>query len=66
MQHHPTTTLQSSGEGPKAKTRTSINPQQLEILIQAYNLEQRPSKQTREELMAKTGLGMKVGWREED
>lgn len=62
MQHHATTTptMQPSGDGRRSKTRTSINPQQLEVLMQIYNQEQRPSKQTREELMAKTGLEMKV------
>ena len=45
----------------RSKTRTSINPQQLEVLMQTYSHEQRPSKVTREELMAKTGLDMKVG-----
>ena len=46
--------------GKRTKPRTSITPQQLEILKQAYLREQRPTKQTREELMAKTGLDMKV------
>lgn len=46
--------------GKRTKPRTSITPQQLEILKQAYVREQRPTKQTREDLMAKTGLDMKV------
>ncbi len=46
--------------GKKHKPRTSINPHQLDVLLQAYNREQKPSKQMREELMAKTGLDMKV------
>lgn len=50
----------ASVDGKKTKTRTSINPQQLEVLMQAYSKEQRPSKQTREDLMARTGLDMKV------
>lgn len=58
--HHVSTPVQPSGDGRRSKTRTSINPQQLEILMQTYSHEQRPSKQTREELMAKTGLDMKV------
>lgn len=49
-----------NSDGRRSKTRTSINPQQLEVLVQAYNQEQRPSKLAREELMAKTGLDMKV------
>jgi hypothetical protein len=50
----------ASANGKRTKPRTSITPQQLEILKQAYVREQRPTKQTREELMAKTGLDMKV------
>lgn len=70
MQHHassvtPTgiqpSAVQANSDGRRSKTRTSINPQQLEVLMLAYSREQRPSKQTREELMAKTGLEMKVG-----
>lgn len=56
-------TLGSSGGGgdnKRTKPRTSINPQQLELLMQVYSKEQRPSKPLREELMAKTGLDMKV------
>ena len=49
-----------SSDSKKPKTRTSINPQQLEVLLEAYSREQRPSKLMREELMAKTGLDMKV------
>ncbi len=63
QQHHIATTpvVQASSDGRRSKTRTSINPQQLEVLMQTYAHEQRPSKQTREELMTKTGLDMKVG-----
>ena len=50
----------SMSNGKRTKPRTSITPQQLEILKQAYLREQRPTKQTREELMTKTGLDMKV------
>ena len=50
-----------NSDGRRSKTRTSINPMQLEVLMQTYLQEQRPSKQTREDLMAKTGLDMKVG-----
>ena len=61
QQHHtPPPATQPNNDGRRAKTRTSINPQQLEVLMQAYSQEQRPSKLTREELMAKTGLDMKV------
>ena len=49
-----------SSDNRKPKTRTSINPQQLEVLLETYSREQRPSKPMREELMAKTGLDMKV------
>lgn len=49
-----------SNDSRKPKTRTSINPQQLEVLLETYSREQRPSKPMREELMAKTGLDMKV------
>lgn len=49
-----------SADGKKHKTRTSINPHQLDILLEAYAREQKPSKQMREDLMAKTGLDMKV------
>lgn len=49
-----------STDGRRSKTRTSINPVQLEVLMQTYAHEQRPSKHVREELMAKTGLDMKV------
>ena len=48
------------GDNKRTKPRTSINPQQLELLMQVYSKEQRPSKPLREELMAKTGLDMKV------
>lgn len=51
---------QPTSDSKKGKTRTSITPQQLVILLEVYNREQRPSKLTREELMAKTGLDMKV------
>ena len=50
----------SMSNGKRTKPRTSITPQQLDILKQAYLREQRPTKQTREDLMAKTGLDMKV------
>ena len=50
----------SMSNGKRSKPRTSITPQQLEVLKQAYLREQRPTKQTREDLMAKTGLDMKV------
>ena len=72
LQHHSSSAtptgiqpgaMQANSDGRRSKTRTSINPQQLEVLTQAYSREQRPSKQTREELMAKTGLEMKVGGR---
>ncbi len=49
-----------TADGRRSKTRTSINPAQLEVLMQTYVHEQRPSKHVREELMAKTGLDMKV------
>ena len=60
-QAYHSSTSPASIDGKRTKTRTSINPQQLEVLIQAYNREQRPSKPTREDLMARTGLDMKVG-----
>ena len=66
QQHHSSPVVQAGGggsvgsDGRRSKTRTSINPQQLEVLMQTYAHEQRPSKQTREELMTKTGLDMKV------
>lgn len=50
---------QASG-GKRTKSRTSLTPQQLDVLIQSYNQEQHPSKVIREELVAKTGLDMKV------
>ena len=56
----PSGTSISLLNGKRTKPRTSITPQQLEILKQAYICEQRPTKQTREDLMAKTGLDMKV------
>ena len=57
---HSPTSGGSMANGKRTKPRTSITPQQLEVLKQAYIREQRPSKQTREDLMAKTGLDMKV------
>lgn len=61
LQHStPPPIVQPNSDGRRSKTRTSINPQQLEVLMQTYSLEQRPSKLAREELMAKTGLDMKV------
>ncbi|KAL5477507.1 hypothetical protein EMCRGX_G024317 [Ephydatia muelleri] len=56
----PSTPAPISSDGKKSKTRTSITPQQLEVLMAVYNREQRPSKLVREDLMAKTGLEMKV------
>lgn len=60
--HNPQSgvTSVSIANGKRTKPRTSITPQQLDILKQAYLREQRPTKQTREDLMAKTGLDMKV------
>ena len=65
QQHTPQQPHHQSGptptsDGRRSKTRTSINPAQLEVLMQTYTHEQRPSKHVREELMAKTGLDMKV------
>ena len=57
---HTTPTSTNTSNGKRTKPRTSITPQQLEVLKQAYLCEQRPTKQTREDLMAKTGLDMKV------
>ncbi len=47
-------------DGKRTKPRTSITPKQLEVLTHAYNDDQHPSKQVREELVATTGLEMKV------
>lgn len=52
--------LTPNNDGKKSKTRTSITPQQLEVLMAVYNREQRPAKAVREDLVAKTGLEMKV------
>ena len=50
----------NNADSKKTKPRTSITPKQLEVLTQAYNEDQHPSKQVREELVASTGLEMKV------
>lgn len=50
----------SVNDSKKSKPRTSITPKQLELLTVAYNDDQHPSKQVREELVASTGLEMKV------
>ena len=52
--------LNPGSDSKKSKTRTSITPQQLEVLMAVYCKEQRPSRVVREDLMAKTGLDMKV------
>ncbi len=50
----------NNADSKKTKPRTSITPKQLEVLTQAYIEDQHPSKQVREELVASTGLEMKV------
>lgn len=52
--------ISTTTDSKKTKPRTSITPKQLEVLTQAYNEDQHPSKQVREELVASTGLEMKV------
>lgn len=56
----PTPTGSSGSDGKRSKGRTTISPQQLEVLVEAYSREQKPSKQMREDLMSKTGLDMRV------
>ena len=58
VQHSPA--VIGGSDGKKSKPRTSITPKQLEVLTLAYNEDQHPSKQVREELVATTGLEMKV------
>ena len=53
-------TVVGGNDGKKSKPRTSITPKQLEVLTVAYNEDQHPSKQVREELVTTTGLEMKV------
>ena len=54
---HPQTV---SSDSRKGKSRTSINPRQLEILQAAYERDPKPSRALREEMAAQTGLTMKV------
>ena len=54
--HLPTSAVDSR----KGKTRTSINPAQLEILQAAYERDPKPSRALREEMASQTGLTMKV------
>lgn len=54
---HPQT---PSSDSRKGKTRTSINPRQLEILQAAYDRDPKPSRPSREEMASQTGLTMKV------
>ena len=54
---HPQTPAMDSRKG---KTRTSINPRQLEILQAAYERDSKPSRAAREEMASQTGLTMKV------
>ena len=50
--------LQSTSMASRGRTR--INPQQLKVLQGAYNREKRPSKAVKEQLVAETGLLMKI------